>query len=54
MATHDNTARPLRRQRPYLTDSAAKKLAASAIAKIHYDDTLSSFGLRVGGPRHGC
>jgi len=46
MATHDHTRR---RVRVHLTDAVAKRLAATGITKIHYDDSLKGFGLRTGG-----
>ena len=46
MATHEHTAR---RRRVHLTDSVAKRLAASGKPKVHYDDVQRGFGLRVGG-----
>jgi hypothetical protein len=49
MAIRNNGTAPARRHRVHLTDSVAKRLAASGKAKIHYDATLKGFGLRTGG-----
>jgi hypothetical protein len=38
----------------HLTDSVAKRLAASDKSKIHYDDTLRGFGRRVGSAPAWC
>ena len=46
MATHDNTARRPRRQRPHLTDAIVRRLDPTP-PRIVYDSDLAGFGIRL-------